>query len=75
VSTSDIVDDGPVLDANGQEVALPPGFEVSSLFRQFMAGRVRAAGCPHYMLATDVRIGWTTCERCPNGAGGEKASR
>lgn len=55
----------PVLDANGDPVpgGVPAGIP-SDTYRQFMAGRVPAPGCPHYTYASEVAAGLTTCERC-----------
>lgn len=57
----------PVLDADGQSVLLPAGFVVTPEFRTFMAGRVRAPRCPHYMPRADVRAGFDCCEHCSLG--------
>lgn len=56
--------DPPVLDANGDPVNVPGNIEPDEAFRAFMAGRVPAPGCPHYMPASDARAGLRTCERC-----------
>lgn len=58
----------PVLDADGGEVLLPDGFEVTDTLRQFMAGRVPAPNCPHYMHASERRAGFRSCEGCGHGA-------
>lgn len=57
----------PVLDADGAEVVLPDDFEVTDEFRAFMAGRVPAPNCPHYMYASERRAGLRTCEGCERG--------
>lgn len=57
----------PVLDADGAEVVLPDDFEVTEEFRAFMAGRVPAPNCPHYMYASERRAGLITCEGCERG--------
>lgn len=64
-----------VLDADGGVVALPDGFEVTDAFRRFMAGRVPAPNCPHYMPAAEREAGFDSCERCGSGeeAGPEAA--
>jgi hypothetical protein len=56
----------PVLDANGAPVpgGVPLGCD-AAMFRRFMAGRVPASGCPHYIAASEARAGFTTCEGCP----------
>lgn len=58
----------PVLDANGDPVpgGVPDGLP-ADVYRQFMAGRVPAGGCPHYMSEMEARAGLTTCERCIPG--------
>lgn len=57
----------PVFDANGTKVELPADFKITPEFRAFMAGRLPAPNCPHYMPAADIRHGFTTCERCGRG--------
>lgn len=54
-----------VVDANGDPVpgGVPDGLP-SDVYRHFMAGRVPAPGCPHYMYQSEQRAGLTTCERC-----------
>lgn len=59
-----IVDDGPVLDGNGDPVAVPDHIKVDGVFRAFMAGRVPAKGCGHYIAKSEARIGFNRCERC-----------
>lgn len=54
----------PVLDANSQVVNLPADFPVTDEFRAFMAGRVPAPNCPHYMPEADARAGFLNCETC-----------
>jgi hypothetical protein len=58
-----------VLDANGDEVPLPPDFPVTAGFRTFMEGRVPAPNCPHYMRKIDLSFGFRNCEHCERGAG------
>ncbi len=53
-----------IVDANGTQVALPPDVAASDELRTFMAGRVPAAGCPHYMAKSEADAGLTKCERC-----------
>lgn len=52
-----------VPDANGNAVEVPEGIP-ADMFRVFMAGRVPAPGCPHYIAASEARAGFTKCERC-----------
>lgn len=52
-----------VPDANGQPVLVPDGIPVDA-FGAFMAGRVPAQDCPHYIAASEASAGFTTCERC-----------
>jgi hypothetical protein len=59
---------GPVLDANGDAVRVPPGIVPDKVFRLFMSGRVPAR-CGHYIAASEARAGLTTCERCMMGEG------
>lgn len=54
----------PVLDANGDPVTVPDHIVADEAFREFMAGRVPAPGCPHYMPASEARAGLSQCERC-----------
>lgn len=56
----------PIVDANG--TAVPGADPTDDLLRLFMAGRVPAARCPHYIAASEARAGFTTCERCPRKA-------
>lgn len=55
----------PILDANSDPV---PGLDEAARteeLREWFAGRVPAAHCPHYIAASEARAGFTTCERCP----------
>jgi hypothetical protein len=54
----------PVLDANGNRVIVPADVEVTDTYREFMAGRVPAENCLHYISASEARAGFTKCERC-----------
>lgn len=54
----------PVLDADGNEVVLPPDFGVTDAFRLSMSGRVPAPNCPHYMNKRDRDAGFGNCEPC-----------
>lgn len=63
-----IVNEGPVLDADGNEVRLPADFPVTPELRRYMGGRVPAPNCPHYMPAADARAGFVNCEPCGSGA-------
>lgn len=57
----------PVFDANGAVVPLPADFPVSAEFRTFMAVRVPAVNCPHYLPVADAQAGFLTCESCSRG--------
>lgn len=57
----------PVLDADGRVVNLPADFKVTPEFRAFMAGRVQAENCPHYLPVADARAGFRNCEACAAG--------
>lgn len=57
----------PVLDANGDTVVLPEGFVVTEEFRAFMAGRLPAPNCPHYMPASEILSETSACEACTLG--------
>lgn len=59
---------GPVLDANGDPVDVPPNIVPDEVFRLFMSGRVPAA-CGHYIAASEARVGIDRCERCLTGEG------
>lgn len=59
-----ILDEGPVLDGNGNPVPVPDHIEVDGLYRAFMAGRVPAKKCGHYIAKSEARAGFTRCERC-----------
>lgn len=54
-----------IVDAHGQQVHLPPEVVATQELKDFMAGRVAAKDCPHYMSATEAACGLTKCERCP----------
>jgi hypothetical protein len=54
----------PVLDGNGNPVRVPAALDDVEMFRQFMAGRVPVS-CGHYVAASEARVGFKTCERCP----------
>lgn len=54
----------PVLDGDGLEVPPAGGVVINDSYRVFMAGRVRAKNCPHYLAKSDARAGFTKCERC-----------
>jgi hypothetical protein len=54
----------PVLDARGNEVVVPPDFEVTDTFREYMSYRVPAPNCPHYIHITEANAGYGNCERC-----------
>ena len=56
----------PVLDANGDPVDMPADSTPDDLdfARAYMAGRVPAQDCPHYIAASEARAGFTKCERC-----------
>lgn len=64
-----VIDDGlgPVLDADGNEVALPAEFEVDAVLRLFFSGRVPAPNCPHYMPKSERDAGFHNCEPCGRG--------
>lgn len=53
----------PVLDANGDEVDVPPEIVPDAVFRLFMLGRVPAS-CGHYIAASEARAGLDRCEKC-----------
>jgi hypothetical protein len=53
----------PVVDANGDPVAVPVGMEINDALRAFMAGRV-PADCGHYIASQEARAGFTSCEAC-----------
>ncbi|TDC02656.1 hypothetical protein E1091_00195 [Micromonospora fluostatini] len=54
----------PVLDGNGDPVAVPPEIVPDDTFRTFMAGRVPAKKCPHYISKQEAEAGFKKCERC-----------
>lgn len=62
-------DGAPVVDAFGDPVDVSDGVTVTVELRMFMAGRVPAAGCPHYISAQEARAGIVTCENreCVDG--------
>ncbi|TDC02664.1 hypothetical protein E1091_00235 [Micromonospora fluostatini] len=60
----------PVVDANGDEVSLPPGFILHDGFREHAATQVPAPECGHYMPEAEVRGGRPRCASC-NGVTGE----
>ena len=62
--TTPTADPPPVLDANGDPVAVPANVVANDAFRAFMAGRVPASDCPHYIAASEASVGFTRCERC-----------
>lgn len=52
-----------VLDGNGNPVpdtTAPEG----DFVHQWMAGRVPAAECPHYIAASEAQAGFKKCEHC-----------
>lgn len=55
----------PVVDANGNPVPLPDHVAASADLRAFMASRVPAAECPHYIAKSEADAGFVRCERCP----------
>ena len=52
----------PITDANGDPV--PDADPNDELLRMFMAGRVPAEDCPHYIAASESRAGFKKCEHC-----------
>ncbi len=54
----------PVLDANGTPVSVPADLNITDEFRAFMATRVPAPECPHYINAREAKAGFKQCERC-----------
>lgn len=61
-----------VLDGNGDRVEVPEGLAGDELraFRLFMAGRVPARKCPHYIATSEDDAGCVRCEQatCRPGA-------
>lgn len=55
-----------ILDANGDPVGItaPDDLTSAAIERQFFATRVPAPDCPHYMAQSEMRAGFTKCERC-----------
>lgn len=52
------------VDANGDRVPLPDHVAATFELRVFMAGRVPAPDCPHYMAKSEADAGLTRCEHC-----------
>lgn len=63
LSTEERAEPGPVLDANGDPVNVPPGTIDLDTARAFFAGRVPAE-CGHYMAKSEADAGFTKCEWC-----------
>lgn len=56
--------DDAVLDGNGNPVKVPAFIIPDATFRAFMAGRVPAKDCEHYMFKSEAEVGFTRCEHC-----------
>lgn len=62
----------PVRDGNGEAVLPPDGMDADELrvFRMFMAGRVPAKHCPHYIAVSEDDAGYRRCEQAECRLGG-----